>query len=230
MGSGILGSRNRTGFRLGEIMNVLKLDNSLQRPDAESARRLVCIITFGCQMNEYDSNRVKNLLAGLGFAVTQDMSQADLIFINTCSIREKAVQKVYSFLGRLKPLKAARPDLTIVVGGCVAQQEGALMIRRAPIVDVVVGTHGVNRLPDLGTGGLGGRSSGGVYGIQLRSQPAGKGQRKGAADRFFDHYAGLQQLLRLLCCSVCEGDVKSAVRPATLSRKPKTWWRGAHGK
>ena len=130
-------------------MNILKMNDSLCPTDTESDRRLACVITFGCQMNEYDSHRVMRLLAGLGFSTTQDINRADLIFINTCSIREKAVQKLYSFLGRLRPLKASRPDLMIVVGGCVAQQEGKRMVRRSPIVDVVMGTHGINRLPDL---------------------------------------------------------------------------------
>ena len=134
---------------LVRYMNILTSNDSLCRTDTESDRRLACVITFGCQMNDYDSHRVIKLLAGLGYAATQDVNRADLIFINTCSIREKAVQKLYSFLGRLRPLKAARPDLMIVVGGCVAQQEGKRVVRRAPIVDVVVGTHGLNRLPDL---------------------------------------------------------------------------------
>jgi tRNA-2-methylthio-N6-dimethylallyladenosine synthase len=144
---------------LVKLMNVLTLDSSLERHATEPARRLVSVITFGCQMNEYDSQRVIKLLADLGFSATEDISQADLIFVNTCSIREKAVQKLYSFLGRLKPLKASRPDLTIVVAGCLAQQEGKKMIRRAPIVDVVVGTHGLNRLPDLVRDAWAGESS-----------------------------------------------------------------------
>ncbi|MEW5723789.1 MAG: tRNA (N6-isopentenyl adenosine(37)-C2)-methylthiotransferase MiaB [Thermodesulfobacteriota bacterium] len=109
----------------------------------------VFIATFGCQMNEYDSDVVFRLLSERGWSRTREIGQADFIFLNTCSIREKAEQKVYSYLGRLRPLKEARPDLVIGVGGCVAQQEGEKLLEAAPFVDLVLGTHGVRRLPDL---------------------------------------------------------------------------------
>ncbi|MBU2548403.1 MAG: tRNA (N6-isopentenyl adenosine(37)-C2)-methylthiotransferase MiaB [Proteobacteria bacterium] len=107
------------------------------------------IFTFGCQMNEYDSDRMARILAERGFESTRDLKRADLIVLNTCSIREKAVQKVMSFLGRLRPLKEDRPSLIIVVTGCVAQQEGEKLLKQAPYLDLVLGTHALHRLPEL---------------------------------------------------------------------------------
>ena len=109
----------------------------------------VFVATFGCQMNEYDSDRVIRLMAGHGFRPTGELEQADLIFLNTCSIRDKAEQKVYSYLGRLAPLKEKKPGLVIGVGGCVAQQQGKSLFGRVPHLDLVLGTHGINHLPAL---------------------------------------------------------------------------------
>ncbi len=86
--------------------------------------------TFGCQMNEYDSLRVQRLLSNLGYVPVDDMLQADVIFLNTCSVREKAEQKVHSFLGSLRRLKAAKPHLKIIAGGCVAQQLGEKLLEQ----------------------------------------------------------------------------------------------------
>ena len=110
---------------------------------------LLYVATFGCQMNDYDSSRLINLMAERGYEQTTDLTQADFIFLNTCSIRDKAEQKVYSFLGRLRPLKDINPYLIIGVGGCVAQQEGKELLARVPYVDLVVGTHGIPRIPEL---------------------------------------------------------------------------------
>jgi tRNA-2-methylthio-N6-dimethylallyladenosine synthase len=107
------------------------------------------IVTFGCQMNEYDSERVRRMLAARGYERAEGESEADLIFVNTCSIRAKAEQKLYSYLGRLKPLKAKNPRLVLAVGGCVAQQRGAELTAAAPHVDLVVGTHGLPRFLEL---------------------------------------------------------------------------------
>ncbi|MGR3542558.1 MAG: tRNA (N6-isopentenyl adenosine(37)-C2)-methylthiotransferase MiaB [Hasllibacter sp.] len=104
---------------------------------------------YGCQMNVYDGERMVEALAPSGYAPTDDPAEADLILLNTCHIREKAAEKVYSDLGRLKPLKAAKPDLKIGVAGCVAQAEGAEIARRQPMVDLVVGPQAYHRLPDL---------------------------------------------------------------------------------
>lgn len=98
-------------------------------------------------MNVYDSSQIARMLALSGYEVTPFMEQADLIFLNTCSIREKAEQKVYSFLGRLARLKRKNGDLIIAAGGCVAQQEGSKMLQRMPHLDLVVGTHAYHRLP-----------------------------------------------------------------------------------
>jgi len=112
-------------------------------------QKRVHIITMGCQMNVYDSEQMLRLLAPLNFRPTSQLHKADLIIINTCSIREKAEHKVYSLLGRLARMKRLRPDLMIGVGGCVAQQEGHRLFERAPHVDIVFGTFGLERLPSL---------------------------------------------------------------------------------
>ncbi|MBU3600799.1 tRNA (N6-isopentenyl adenosine(37)-C2)-methylthiotransferase MiaB [Polynucleobacter sp. AM-25C3] len=108
------------------------------------------IKTFGCQMNEYDSGKMADLLhANEGMVMTDTPEDADVVLLNTCSIREKAEDKVFSDLGRLRELKKIKPDLLIGVGGCVASQEGQQIISRAPYVDVVFGPQTLHRLSDL---------------------------------------------------------------------------------
>ncbi|MCU6434531.1 tRNA (N6-isopentenyl adenosine(37)-C2)-methylthiotransferase MiaB [Undibacterium sp. Jales W-56] len=110
----------------------------------------VFIKTFGCQMNEYDSDKMNDVLhAAEGMIKTDSAEDADVILLNTCSVREKASEKVFSDLGRLRELKRDKPDLIIGVGGCVASQEGAAIIKRAPYVDVVFGPQTLHRLPQL---------------------------------------------------------------------------------
>lgn len=109
----------------------------------------VHIATFGCQMNERDSQTMAQVLASCDYQVTEKMEQADLILVNTCSIRQKAEEKVYSLLGRLKRLKNRNPDLVIGVGGCVAQQEGDRLLERVPHLDLVFGTRLIHQLPHL---------------------------------------------------------------------------------
>jgi len=110
----------------------------------------VFIKTFGCQMNEYDSARMADVLRATdGLEQTSDPADADVILFNTCSVREKAQEKVFSDLGVVRELKLARPDIVIGVGGCVASQEGAAIVRRAPYVDVVFGPQTLHRLPQL---------------------------------------------------------------------------------
>ena len=110
----------------------------------------VYIKTFGCQMNEYDSDKMVDVLGDAeGMIKTDNPEEADVILFNTCSVREKAQEKVFSDLGRIRPLKEARPDLIIGVGGCVASQEGDTIVKRAPYVDVVFGPQTLHRLPDL---------------------------------------------------------------------------------
>ena len=114
------------------------------------AMKKVYIKTFGCQMNEYDSEKMADILnAQNGMIATESPEDADVILLNTCSIREKAQEKVFSDLGRLRELKAKKPDLLIGVGGCVASQEGKHIITRAPYVDMVFGPQTLHRLPQL---------------------------------------------------------------------------------
>ncbi|WP_137388313.1 tRNA (N6-isopentenyl adenosine(37)-C2)-methylthiotransferase MiaB [Rhodoligotrophos defluvii] len=116
-------------------------------------RKKVFIKTYGCQMNVYDSERMGDVLAGLGYGVTETADEADLVILNTCHIREKAAEKVYSELGRYREQKRARArdgkPLVIGVAGCVAQAEGEEIVRRAPMVDLVFGPQTYHRLPHL---------------------------------------------------------------------------------
>ena len=108
------------------------------------------IETHGCQMNEYDSAKMADVLAAAFNAeATSDAAQADIVLVNTCSVREKAHEKVFSLLGRWRELKEVNPDLIIGVGGCVASQEGEELLKRAPFVDVVFGPQTLHRLPEL---------------------------------------------------------------------------------
>ncbi|MGZ5093697.1 MAG: tRNA (N6-isopentenyl adenosine(37)-C2)-methylthiotransferase MiaB [Burkholderiales bacterium] len=108
------------------------------------------IKTFGCQMNEYDSDKMADVLRGShGMETTADAAEADVILFNTCSVREKAQEKVFHDLGRVKHLKRHRPDLLIGVGGCVASQEGSAIVARAPYVDLVFGPQTLHRLPQM---------------------------------------------------------------------------------
>ncbi len=112
-------------------------------------QNLLYIKTIGCQMNHYDSERMAQMLAPLNYIPTDDLEQADLILLNTCAIRAKAEQKVFSFLGRLRRLKQENPNLIIGVAGCVAQQEGERILKRMPHIDLVFGTHALFRIPEL---------------------------------------------------------------------------------
>ncbi len=108
------------------------------------------IKTWGCQMNEYDSSKMADLLNSThGFELTDNAEEADVLLLNTCSIREKAQEKVFHQLGRWKILKKANPDLIIGVGGCVASQEGKLIRQRAHYVDIVFGPQTLHRLPEM---------------------------------------------------------------------------------
>jgi len=112
--------------------------------------RRLFIKTFGCQMNEYDSARLADVLASShGYSLCEQPEQADLLLLNTCSVREKAQEKVFSELGRWRPLKELRPDVVIGVGGCVASQEGDAILARAPFVDLVFGPQTLQRLPRM---------------------------------------------------------------------------------
>lgn len=114
-----------------------------------AGQKKLYIKTYGCQMNVYDSERMAEVMARAGYVGTDTPEDADMILLNTCHIREKAAEKVYSELGRFRPLKAARPDLKVGVAGCVAQAEGEEIMRRAGLVDLVVGPQSYHRLPEM---------------------------------------------------------------------------------
>ncbi|WP_339641121.1 tRNA (N6-isopentenyl adenosine(37)-C2)-methylthiotransferase MiaB [Jannaschia helgolandensis] len=114
-----------------------------------SAPKKLHIKTYGCQMNVYDSERMAEAMGPEGYEVTDRPEEADLILLNTCHIREKAAEKVYSDLGRLRPLREANPNLKIGVAGCVAQAEGAEIMARQPLVDLIVGPQTYHRLPAM---------------------------------------------------------------------------------
>jgi tRNA-2-methylthio-N6-dimethylallyladenosine synthase len=120
----------------------------------EGPNKRLFIKTYGCQMNVYDSERMADVLRPLGYGVTDQVEDADLVVLNTCHIREKAAEKVYSELGRIKALRTAKAEagggrMGVVVAGCVAQAEGEEIMRRAPVVDLVVGPQAYHRLPEL---------------------------------------------------------------------------------
>jgi tRNA-2-methylthio-N6-dimethylallyladenosine synthase len=107
------------------------------------------IHTYGCQMNQFDSERIAQVMGRGGYVQTDCIGDADLILLNTCSVREKSEQKVYSLLGRWKELKQQRDDVIIGVGGCVAQQEGERLLKKVPHLDLVFGTQNIQKLPDM---------------------------------------------------------------------------------
>ncbi|WP_444667260.1 tRNA (N6-isopentenyl adenosine(37)-C2)-methylthiotransferase MiaB [Cereibacter changlensis] len=114
-----------------------------------SEAKKLFIKTYGCQMNVYDSERMAEAMGAQGYVTTENAEEADMVLLNTCHIREKAAEKVYSDLGRLRPLKQAKPGMKIGVAGCVAQAEGAEILRRMPLVDLVVGPQSYHRLPEM---------------------------------------------------------------------------------
>ena len=125
-----------------------------QAAPREAAARKVFVKTYGCQMNVYDSQRMTDALAADGYVATEAMEDADLVLLNTCHIREKAAEKVYSELGRIRAIKLRRAregrgETTVAVAGCVAQAEGTEIVRRAPVVDLVIGPQSYHRLPGL---------------------------------------------------------------------------------
>jgi tRNA-2-methylthio-N6-dimethylallyladenosine synthase len=131
-----------------EIKHIDITTDLTKLPMTTSSRRYH-ITTFGCQMNKADSERMAGILEDMGFEWSEDPNQADLILYNTCSIRDNAEQKVYSYLGRQAKRKHEQPDLTLIVAGCVAQQEGEALLRRVPELDLVMGPQHANRLKDL---------------------------------------------------------------------------------
>ncbi|MEP3046991.1 MAG: tRNA (N6-isopentenyl adenosine(37)-C2)-methylthiotransferase MiaB [Roseibium sp.] len=135
-----------------EVSQTAGVVGEKNEPTGDNTRK-VFVRTYGCQMNVYDSERMTDVLAPEGFQATDDMEDADLVILNTCHIREKAAEKVYSELGRIRKVKEARAkagkEMMVGVAGCVAQAEGEEISRRAPIVDMVVGPQSYHRLPSL---------------------------------------------------------------------------------
>jgi tRNA-2-methylthio-N6-dimethylallyladenosine synthase len=135
------------------LPDTLNLEIQPPGPDNPSKMKKLFVKTYGCQMNAYDSAKMADLLAPLGYAATDAPEGADMVILNTCHIREKAAEKVYSELGRLKTLKAAKARdggrMVLAVAGCVAQAEGAEIVARAPAVDLVVGPQSYHRLPEM---------------------------------------------------------------------------------
>jgi tRNA-2-methylthio-N6-dimethylallyladenosine synthase len=136
-------------------MDALTTENQHDNATAEGAQpaKKVFVKTYGCQMNVYDSQRMTDALAADGYAATEAIEEADLVLLNTCHIREKAAEKVYSELGRIRQLKKQRAEagreMLVGVAGCVAQAEGSEIVRRAPVVDLVIGPQTYHRLPDV---------------------------------------------------------------------------------
>src|SRR6185503_11317226 len=112
-------------------------------------RKRVYIQNFGCQMNDYDVDRMVEILRKQGYAAAACAEEADLVVLNSCSIREKSEHKVTSAAGRLRELKAERPELVLAIAGCVAQQEGARLLRRVPAADFTFGPDQIPALPEL---------------------------------------------------------------------------------
>jgi tRNA-2-methylthio-N6-dimethylallyladenosine synthase len=141
-----------------------------------AARRKLFIKTYGCQMNVYDSARMAEVLAPQGFTPTEDVADADMVILNTCHIREKAAEKVFSDLGRIREIKEGRPEraMMIAVAGCVAQAEGAGITARAPFVNIVLGPQTYHRLPELvarADRNLAGRKDGAVIDTEFPAEP-----------------------------------------------------------
>ena len=169
-----------------------------------SDKKKLYIKTYGCQMNVYDSERMAEALGTSGYEQVDAPDGADMILLNTCHIREKAAEKIYSELGRYKVFKDANPDLKIGVAGCVAQAEGGEIMRRQPMVDLVVGPQTYHRLPammkqvDAGEKALDTDFPEESKFENLPDRP----KPKRAPSAFFDRSRRLRQVLRLLCGAV----------------------------
>jgi tRNA-2-methylthio-N6-dimethylallyladenosine synthase len=190
--------------------------------DAGLAKKLF-IKTFGCQMNVYDSARMADVLAPLGYAPAAGPEAADMIILNTCHIRDKAAEKVFSELGRLKPMKLARAraggDLIIAVAGCVAQAEGAEIQRRAPHVDIVMGPQTYHRLPELvarATRAAGAPGSRGILDTDFPAEPKFDGLPEAAAPQGISAFLTVQEG----CDKFCTFCVVPYTRGAEYSRPP----------
>ena len=142
----------------------------LERPTRQALPKKLFVKTYGCQMNVYDSERMSEMLAAVGYEAVHAAEDADLVVLNTCHIREKAAEKVYSEVGRLRALKSRRPDMVIAVAGCVAQAEGSEVLRRAPAVDIVVGPQAYQRLPEMLARVERARGGSGIVDVEFRPE------------------------------------------------------------
>ena len=179
-----------------------------------AGKKKVFVKSYGCQMNVYDSGRMADSMIAAGYTETSDSGDADLIVLNTCHIREKATEKIYSEVGRLVPLRKQKPELKIAVAGCVAQAEGAEIQRRQPAVDIVVGPQSYHKLPILVARSEDGRpaSDTGFPVHSKFSQLPRNGQRKSAISSFLTIQEGCDKF-----CTFC---VVPYTRGAEASRPP----------
>ena len=170
------------------------------------------IRTFGCQMNEHDSERIAGLFVSDGMVATDDPTKADVIYINTCTIRENADNRLYGNLGQLRPLKEANPSMLLVVGGCAAQKDRNLVRERAPWVDVVMGTHNLDRVLDLLDHAA---QWGGIVEIvdELQAMPSSLPTKRELA-----HSAWVS--IQVGCNNTCTFCIVPSVRGVEVSRRP----------
>ena len=126
-----------------------KFEEKIDSLNTKSANNSYWITTFGCQMNKADSERMAGILENLGYVKAEDEFEADLVLYNTCTIRDSAERKVYSYLGRQAKRKHKIPELKLIIAGCLAQQEGASLLRKVPELDLIMGPQHVNNLENL---------------------------------------------------------------------------------
>ncbi len=192
-------------------MTDVRLGIPTVRTPARTGKGYV-VRTFGCQMNEHDSERVAGLFEADGMAPASDLADADVVFINTCTIRENADNRLYGNLGQLKRFKDEHPDVLLVVGGCAAQKDRDLVRERAPWVDVVMGTHNIDRVLDLMDHA---DAHGGVTEVvdELEAMPSSLPVRREAA-----HKAWVT--IQIGCNNTCTFCIVPSVRGPEVSRRP----------
>ncbi len=183
---------------------------STNRPSRVGKQYL--IRTFGCQMNEHDSERIAGMFEADGMVETSELTEADVIYVNTCTIRENADNKLYGTIGHLKALKDANPDVVLMVGGCAAQKDRDLVRERAPWVDVVMGTHNLDRAVDLLDHA---EQWGPITEVvdELQAMPSSLPTR-----RELDHSAWVT--IQVGCNNTCTFCIVPAVRGVEISRRP----------
>lgn len=177
------------------------------------------IQTYGCQMNEHDSARMAHIVAALGYETTSNLQDASLVLVNTCSVRQNPQNKVYSFLGTLTPLKRRNPDLIVGVAGCVAQQEGEKILKRARVVDMVFGPDNYFRLPDMIEAVQAGER------VVMTEWNAGKERIQNfIPDEWLDrgHLDGCKAYIAISkgCCNFCSFCIVPQVRGREVCREP----------